>query len=879
MEMSRSSSAPDDLPPRLAQLWQLLAAEPGVVISVDDLIASLWGTNLPTSPRAALQSCVSRLRARLPDADIRVSTQGYQLIPHSLVHAASQPLVGRRHLLVLAELLDRLGTPGCLTIIRGPAGIGKSRLLEEARRRFTQAAPEHPILVINSRGSRELEPYAPLSAAISSAAISSATHSSIAASGDAAATPQLGPDAPLAGVLAAQLRERAGSAALTLFVDDIDELDDGSALILDHLSATTDLTILAGARTGQSLPLPLRSRTWDTVTVPPLSEPEANELIDACGHRAVSAWDRHRICGLAQGNPLHLAAAVRAVSLGAKGASADTPTLADYLDAELRDLSDDERIALSFIAFGEPLPVDVAESLIAPEQLMALESKSLIRVTPSSTHTRPAHTDPAPTVPTHSDDERQRAVDAPSHVVPAHPLYAQLLRTETGAMTSRFIHRGLSRVGRDHASISALRATLWDIAADQMPPHEQLARAIAQCAAAEDWIRVYELATLAQRSPEAAHSPELTRLRARALYFTYIGGEESITLLNQMIADHMITDTVDELDESRADLVTELHVMRAMTLFFKVGSAADAFAALSDVHVPASDPRVRAARAMMCAYLPDVDQAIELAKPLVGHSDPIVHGGALSAYVLAMTTRDPAGALAMLDEVRSPGIVPPLLRIRPLLQLGEHGVAQQLLAAASSAVSPVDLRTRAWFAMLQAQTARGLGDAVKARDESLHCAQLLMPTGHVVELRIALEFAALCATGVHEFEQAKELLDRADELPKFGGYLAEHRESAQAALACRAGQVPAPRVPGISNPQLIPTAQSGEPRRGGLLTKRERQIADLAAAGASSAAIAQSLTLSIRTVDNHLQAIYDKLHINTRTQLPVALGWTVPPRA
>lgn len=56
------------------------------------------------------------------------------------------------------------------------------------------------------------------------------------------------------------------------------------------------------------------------------------------------------------------------------------------------------------------------------------------------------------------------------------------------------------------------------------------------------------------------------------------------------------------------------------------------------------------------------------------------------------------------------------------------------------------------------------------------------------------------------------------------------------------------------------------------LTTREREIAALAAQGASSRDIADRLFLSVRTVDNHLQSIYGKLGIRGRRELADALG-------
>ena len=63
------------------------------------------------------------------------------------------------------------------------------------------------------------------------------------------------------------------------------------------------------------------------------------------------------------------------------------------------------------------------------------------------------------------------------------------------------------------------------------------------------------------------------------------------------------------------------------------------------------------------------------------------------------------------------------------------------------------------------------------------------------------------------------------------------------------------------------------------LTAREREIAGLAAAGLSSDAIAQRLFLSVRTVDNHIQHVYQKLGIASRRELPEALGMRDPERA
>jgi DNA-binding NarL/FixJ family response regulator len=50
------------------------------------------------------------------------------------------------------------------------------------------------------------------------------------------------------------------------------------------------------------------------------------------------------------------------------------------------------------------------------------------------------------------------------------------------------------------------------------------------------------------------------------------------------------------------------------------------------------------------------------------------------------------------------------------------------------------------------------------------------------------------------------------------------------------------------------------------LTEREREILTLIARGASNADIAQELTISLKTVRNHVSNIYNKLQVADRAQ-------------
>jgi DNA-binding NarL/FixJ family response regulator len=57
-----------------------------------------------------------------------------------------------------------------------------------------------------------------------------------------------------------------------------------------------------------------------------------------------------------------------------------------------------------------------------------------------------------------------------------------------------------------------------------------------------------------------------------------------------------------------------------------------------------------------------------------------------------------------------------------------------------------------------------------------------------------------------------------------------------------------------------------------LLSSREIEVAALGAAGLSNKDIAGRLSVSVRTVENHLQRVYEKLGVARRADLAQALG-------
>ena len=102
-----------------------------------------------------------------------------------------------------------------------------------------------------------------------------------------------------------------------------------------------------------------------------------------------------------------------------------------------------------------------------------------------------------------------------------------------------------------------------------------------------------------------------------------------------------------------------------------------------------------------------------------------------------------------------------------------------------------------------------------------------------------------------------------------------------AALRTVAAAAPcsAPGSPAGCWPERRPGFPARHPPPQDDLTAREREVLDLLASGASNRQIARSLGVSLKTVQNHVSRILDKLQAADRTQAALrARGLSPPPR-
>ncbi len=76
-------------------------------------------------------------------------------------------------------------------------------------------------------------------------------------------------------------------------------------------------------------------------------------------------------------------------------------------------------------------------------------------------------------------------------------------------------------------------------------------------------------------------------------------------------------------------------------------------------------------------------------------------------------------------------------------------------------------------------------------------------------------------------------------------------------------------APGIAARILAGATGSRPAAHGGSLTDRERDVLTMIAEGASNAEIARGLGLSLKTVQNYVSRVLDKLQVADRTQAAI----------
>lgn len=290
------------------------------------------------------------------------------------------PIVTREAALsaVLTALAER---PPRMIVLDGPAGVGKTALAAEAARRL----PGRTAVTVSALAERTSTPLGVLLDALD---VVGATAELDPASG-------VGVEA-----VAAALDRRL------LVVDDAPRLDDASAEIVRRLVVGFGVPVVGTARSGETLPAPLRRLDGDRLVrrlaVEGLGADEVARLLAERFRVPVRESDLHRLVWETAGNPLHLRLLVeaaieegRVLHRGDDVEVVDTPSptdLASMLAARLADLSDNARRLLGVVALTQPVPR--ARVLVPPGREAALAElvrRGLVVTDAGSTRVRVAH--------------------------------------------------------------------------------------------------------------------------------------------------------------------------------------------------------------------------------------------------------------------------------------------------------------------------------------------------------------------------------------------------------------------------------------------------------------------------------------------------------
>jgi DNA-binding CsgD family transcriptional regulator len=229
----------------------------------------------------------------------------------------------------------------------------------------------------------------------------------------------------------------------------------------------------------------------------------------------------------------------------------------------------------------------------------------------------------------------------------------------------------------------------------------------------------------------------------------------------------------------------------------------------------------------------------------------LVSGHPAAAHaILGMTTKAVAGR-----EMVDPGWIalrPVPDDIEAMIRLGNLAAAEPLLASLEERAQRLD---RAW-ALATAGRCRALLMSARGDHDAAFAAVREAFTAHErLEMPFELARTHLAAGDVARRARRK-IAAR------------EHVETAQAAFTRLGAAAWAQRAE-------ADLARLGTSRAGGLdLTRAERQVAGLVAAGRTNREVAAELYMGVRTVEAHLSAIYRKLDVRSRSQL--ARKWAEP---
>ena len=799
------------------------------------------------------------------------------------------PIIGREEelALIVGVLVDHHRS----IVIAGPPGVGKSRLAREA---VGKAGADGGARYVTATRSAATTPLGALLGIL-----------------DATGDGERGDASDRAALFrraSQQLRDAAQDGGrIVVGIDDAHLLDEVSAALVHQLAQQGDASLVVTVRSGETAPDAItalwRDELAERIELQPLARNDVHALLRATVPGADDEGTANRAWKATGGNPLYLRELVREaqrvgdlrlegqawawdgrrVRVGAR--------LRELMAGSLAGLAANERGVLDLLALGEPLPPGLFDATDI-EAVRSCEQRGLVVLDRTATQ---------PVLRLH------------------HPMLGEVLRAElTDADRRRKSARLADLPGV--AETDPLRAATWQVDAGRVPPTELLVTASTVA------LRSFDPA-LAARLAETAVSagggrPAILAL-AGALYAQerYADAEAVLAPLETSIDDEH--ELVDVGARMRA-------VTSAASSLTHAGRPADALALCDELRpvalahaseTPRDVGRVLAQRIHALVGLARLQEAHDTIAFIHGiaaaEGDDEVQGGAAMVLgALALEQGQVATAATWLREAATV-----LGRFDPQRNLPWCVALQAWAAALTGAVAEADafateaeMRARAspvqvWgvrIGLARAHAYAAAGELTRAGVLALETADRVEARGDRLSAAVALDAAVMFDASpsavvdrLHELSRGTQIpwIDLwydharavasgdgvaleavADRFAELGARLRaamayqraadEHERAGRRSSAVRARGRSQAHLKACDGVRLAPTGAGRGPVR---LTRREREIATLAANGLTNQEIASRLSVGVRTVEGHLLRASTKLGVRRRGELAPAL--------
>lgn len=489
------------------------------------------------------------------------------------------PLTGRHEDLDAVITAVEGGCPAFFII--GEPGTGKTRLAREALTRLKDLG--WSVAGATATETAQATPLAALAHLVPSGAIESPP--------------------TIFGATRDAIADAADGQPMVLHLDDAHLLDTSSANLLVSLAEAGTvrlvLTMRSGIRPPEAIASLRSSHAAQVLTLGALDPMAIDSLLHRVLGGPLDGLAEAQLLDISRGNPLYL----RELVLAAVGSgilrdaggvwrlSGPLPTgdaLNDQVIGRMALLTDAEREALELLAVGEPIGLDLLETMVEGAVLEALEERALIRV---------------------EQEQRRNTVRL------AHPVYGEILRSTIGRVRLRRLSRrhaeALESVGARRRD-DAVRVVRFQIDAGITPDVDMVMRSALMARHHQDWITT---AALSRVAFDSGHADAVALLvEAHNEMGEFDEGDELTA---------MVLEDPSALSE---EALVALHRTRASSLFFAHDDAARAVDELAEVATRVEDPFQRelldVSRAAMLQWSGRLAEAAEVAEPIVARGEP-----------------------------------------------------------------------------------------------------------------------------------------------------------------------------------------------------------------------------------------------------------------